>query len=328
MPASRSELALPVAAILALLAGALGHYLDSRLPPVVWEGRDLVEGLDPRRITRIEIAQGSKRFGLQRQGDGFSVDSLGGAPASTEKVNQILLRLGGAQVSRVVGEEAQWDEFRVGEKNADLTVEVVSAGAKAPAKIFIGKYLPNSSVRAVRVTGKDEVFATAENLSFSTTDTDYLKRSVPLVRKDGVKAFEVLRGGSKVAEARLNRDGLLGVLEDLKVEKYFRTGTVDPAIANLEWKTVLSVTGTTGVLYQISFADAEGKWYARAEAQLNQSMAPGGSLDLSQLTAKADADRFNQTHLPWIWQLAEESSNQLTRGLTHAEEKQATVSKK
>lgn len=310
------ELTLPLLALVTLALGSALFHLDQRVPETVWEGRDLIAGLDPKELSKLSFKTGTTAFTLARQGSGFGLDTQGDAPVDLNKLNEVILRLGGAQVAEVIGGKRDWDELHVSDKSADLTVELYGRESTPRWKVYLGKSVPGKPGRAVRLEGTDQVFATKDYLYLSTTDTEYLAREAFRIAKSTVKGLQLTHGATTLDEKKFVRDSLLSALDPLRVRAHHRTGALSASLQQLSWEWQAQVSSEDGVAYTLSFAKHDGKWYAKAIASLNQSIDENAPvLDVKLLALKAEADRFNQQKAGWVWELASESATELEKGL-------------
>lgn len=321
---------LPALALIAFVFGGMLFRIDQRLPETVWEGRDLISGLEPKELNKITFKTNSKTFSLNREGEVFTVDSQNFAPVDMNKLNEILLRLGGIQISQVVGSKEDWDKFNVAEKNAELVVELYSRKDVPQWKIFLGKSISGKPGRAVRVEGKDEIFATTDHLYLNTSDSDFISKEGFKITKSKVINFELLQEGKKLDEKKFIKDDLLSSLEPLRVKAHYRTGAISSDLQDIVWSWQAQILNENGVIHAITWGKKNERWFAKAQAVANQSLdSTSQILDVKLLALKADVDKFNQQKMPWIWELSEESVEKLTRGLMYGEKKKDnSVSKK
>ncbi|MBL7665190.1 MAG: hypothetical protein JNM93_08655 [Bacteriovoracaceae bacterium] len=311
MPRQRDHILPALALVVFLLGGILFKY-DQRLPETVWEGRDLIAGLEPKELTKIIFKTKEKTFSISKQGDGFVVDSQNSAPADMQKINEVILRLGGAQITGVEGSKADWDKMNVSDSQYELQVELFTRGDSPKWKVYLGKVINGKSGRAARLNEQNEVFATKDFLYIPTNDTEYISKIAFDLSKVKIKSVELSNKVAKVDEKKFVKDDLISVLSPLKVLNHFKTGALPPEFVNLKWEWTAQLMSESGVLYNVSWAKVGERWLAKAQANMNQTITELGPIvDISVLTQKADVDRFNQSKMGWVWELDSESVNKL-----------------
>lgn len=313
---------LPALALISFVVGGIFFRIDQRLPETVWDGRDLISGLEPKDLNKITIKTNSQSFTLNRQGDGFTIDTQNDAPVDMNKLNEVLLRLGGSQISQVIGTKDDWDKYKVTEKNADLTIELYTRENTPKWKIYLGENVSGKSGRAVRIDGKDEVFITSDFLHLSTSSTDYASKEAFRVSKAKINNIEVYQGGEKLDEKKFVKDDLLSSIDPLRVKAHYRTGALPMNLQGISWNWQTQFLSDNGIIYNVSLGKKDEKWFAKAMASSNQSLDTSAPIiDVKLLALKSEVDKFNQQKMPWIWELSTESAEKLTRGLMYGEKK-------
>lgn len=309
-----SDWVLPCLAILVLVLGGVSFEMDRRMPPPVWEGRDLLPGLDPDKISRISIKpESGDEVILTREGRQFFVESADRAPADPERVNEVILRLGGAQIARSLGEKDEWKKFGLEEPQYTITVESTN---KTRWQLHFGKTLPTQKGLPVRLNDKEDVFVTTEHLWFGQNNDQYISKTAFHLNSQKVSSFEVKSRGKVLPPEKISREDFLGTFSPLKVLKHFRTGSAhqDLAGVNWDWESVLQTED--GVGYNISLGQKDQRWFARAQAMLiSPESTSGPILDINSLSARSSVERFNQEKLPWVWEISNDSIEKFKKGL-------------
>jgi hypothetical protein len=313
---------LPVLALLVLALGGVFFKYDQRLPATVWEGRDLIAGLEPKELSKITFKTKTKTFSILRQGEGFVIDSQNLAPVDTSRLNEVLLRLGGAQISGVEGNKSDWERWNVAESNSELSLELFTQGDKPKWTVYLGKSLVGKAGRATRLGNKDEVYITKENLYIPAEDVGYVAKTAAILKKDQIKTIDVFQNGKKLADNRFIKDDLLASLDPLSVKLHLRTGALPAELAALRWDWSAQLLSESGQIYHLSWAQTGDRWFARAQAEMNQSLTTSGPvIDIKLLALKAEVDNFNQSKMGWIWELSEQSMEKLKSGLMYGSKK-------
>lgn len=321
---------LPALALLSFILGGVFFKIDQRLPETVWDGRDLISGLEPKELSKITLKTNSQSFSLNRHQDGFTIDSQNDAPVNMNKLNEVLLRLGGTQIAQVIGNKTEWKKYKVAEENAEITIELYNRENTPKWKIFLGENVSGKSGRAVRLEGKDEIFVTSDFLYLSTSSTDYLSKEAFRISKSKVSNIEIIQGGERLDDKKFLKEDLLSSIDPLMVKAHYRTGALPVEIQSISWNWQAQILTDTGIIYNVFWAQKDEKWFAKAFASSNQSLDTTAPIfDVKLLTLKSEVDKFNQQKMPWIWEISTESSEKLTRGLMNGEKKKSDkISKK
>lgn len=313
---------LPALALLILALGGVFFKFDQRLPATVWEGRDLVAGLEPKELSKITFKTKTKTFSIVRQGEGFVIDSQNLAPVDTNRLNEVLLRLGGAQISGVEGKKSDWERWNVAENNSELSLELFTQGEKPKWKLYLGKSLVGKAGRATRLGNQEEVYATKESLYIPLEDTDYVAKTASILKKEQIKTIDVFLNGKKLEDKKFIKDDLLASLDPLSVKHHLRTGALPAELPDLRWEWSAQLLSETGQVYHVSWTQAGDRWFARAQADMNQSLTTSGPvIDIKLLALKAEVDKFNQSKMGWIWEISDQSIEKLKSGLMYGAKK-------
>jgi hypothetical protein len=315
---------LPSLALLSFLVGGIFFKIDQRLPETVWDGRDLISGLEPKELSKITFKTNSQSFSLNRQSDGFTIDSQNDAPVDMNKLNEVLLRLGGAQISHVIGDKDDWEKYRVDKKNAEMIIGLYTRENTPKWKVYLGENIIGKSGRAVRLEGRNEIFVTSNPLYLRTSSSDYISKEAFRIPKSKVTNIEIYQGGERLDEKRFIKDDLLASIDPLGVVAHYRTGALPADLQGISWNWQAQILSDNGIIYNIFWGKKDEKWLAKAVASSNQSLDANAPLiDLKILALKSEVDKFNQQKMPWIWELSTESTEKLTRGLMYGEKKKS-----
>ena len=221
--------------MLAAVLAAITIVLYARKPGAdrdIAAGTPLVQGLDVEKVGRISIVKGNQKITLARQGKQFVLVEHSNYPASTEKVNRLLISLLDIRAAdRVTANASNHAELGVTADSPDATVvriygtatepaatETGAAPASAPAAaggkpmvaVIVGKDAPLGGAQYVRLDGQDAVYTTQERPSISTEFNQYVSASlanvppldvdkVTVQTKDGSYTLTRLEGSAGIA---------------------------------------------------------------------------------------------------------------------------------
>ncbi len=293
----------PLIAIATILVALLSFEFDRRTPPPVWEGRDLIAGLEPQQLTGLQLKEKDKTLTLSRSGSEFVIEELGLAPVDPVKLNELILKLSGARIAQEIGGKADWERYQLSEA-PELTLGVRERSGQE-RRFYFGRATPGQRGRPVRLAEKEEVFLTSEYLWASVNPQDYLLKEVLTLAPTSVTSIERVRDGKIVpVEAALKEK-----FAPLKVKAYFRTGTSSSELSGINWNEELLLE-TADARYTFSLGRRGEDGFLRAMASeasarpTPQNPTSGFAVvSVEELAKRGQLERFNQRHMPWVYQL-------------------------
>lgn len=123
------------------------------------EARPLTPGFDRAAVTRIEVSSPKgDAIDIERDGSGWKITSASGYPADSEKVGELLDKVGEANVrTPVVTSSRYHDSLEVSEERAQAHIRLFAADDVEPiVDLFVGKSTTGGA--HVRRSGDEEVF--------------------------------------------------------------------------------------------------------------------------------------------------------------------------
>jgi hypothetical protein len=124
------------------------------------EARPLLPALETAKPTKLEIdGAGAQKITLEKSGDAWGVDELGGFPVDGKKVDDLLSSLKGLRVRRPIVESSRYHEqFKVSDKTHEGRVKLWAEGQADPAVDLLLGSSPDYRTLNVRVAGADPVY--------------------------------------------------------------------------------------------------------------------------------------------------------------------------
>ncbi|HYN04605.1 MAG TPA: DUF4340 domain-containing protein [Vicinamibacteria bacterium] len=238
-------------AALLVLAG-LGSYIwfvERKHEPKPEGERDKVTVLavDKAKAKEISLATAAgETIRLVKEGSGWKVTAPFTAPADTSAVETLLTSLEKLEADEVVVEQAaSLSEY--GLDKPTRTVTAVVEGAPAPFSVQFGAKSPDGSSVYARTGSTPKVYLVPSWVegSFDKKPFDLRDRDVLHVKRDDVRSLEVVgpEGGYSLARTdagewaftkplatragRWSVDGLLGTIENLRMESVAADATTD-----------------------------------------------------------------------------------------------------
>lgn len=238
-------------AALLVLAG-LGSYIwfvERKHEPKPEGERDKVTVLavDKAKAKEISLATAAgETIRLVKEGSGWKVTAPFTAPADTSAVETLLTSLEKLEADEVVVEQAA-SLAEYGLDKPTRTVTAVVEGAPAPFSVQFGAKSPDGSSVYARTGSTPKVYLVPSWVegSFDKKPFDLRDRDVLHVKRDDVRSLEVVgpEGGYSLARTdagewaftkplatragRWSVDGLLGTIENLRMESVAADATTD-----------------------------------------------------------------------------------------------------
>jgi hypothetical protein len=141
--------------ILAAVIVLLSLYLIFHKPDRIHYQLPVLDQIEQKTITRIELTKGSQTIQLQKQGDGWII-SPKNYPADKEKTNQILDVIDDLTVTALVSESENYTRYELDEAGR-IHVKAF-AGDSLKREFYIGKAAPSFHHTFVRLANDAKVY--------------------------------------------------------------------------------------------------------------------------------------------------------------------------
>jgi hypothetical protein len=239
-------------ALVVLLAAAFSYiwFVERKQEPKKEGEREkaTVLAVDKAKVKEISVAtKGQDAIRLVKQGSGWALTSPFAAPADTPAVESILTSLEKLEADEVVAEQVS-DFAQYGLAEPSRKVAVVVDGSSAPLAVDFGAKAPDGTSVYARKPGEPKVYLVAQWVegTFDKKPFDLRDRDLLHVKRDDVRSLEVVSPEGSYALARTDAgewaftkpvatragrwsvDGLLGTIENLRMESVAGEAVTDP----------------------------------------------------------------------------------------------------
>jgi hypothetical protein len=304
-------------------------------------GTPLIQGLDPAKISSIDIVRGDKKLVIERSEDGFVLPDKDGYPASMEKINSFLIDVLDIRCAEVMTESPdKHGTFGVTEGDEDAVVISFRNSDGARLVGFIRGKSPEDGTGAyVRLANADTVYLTERNVSIDTDPMDYVERTILEVDTDDIRSVRVrlpesdyLLRENEEDEVGLDEvpDGMQQKDDEVKnvyeVLEWLRIGDVRSADEmELDFDATYICELESGLIYTVRTAEEDGTIYAKLSAEgpdvgkvtIGRDEPEESLKEKDALLQAADqAEEFNRRHRPWIYELAGYGTDNLRKPLS------------
>ena len=264
-------------------------------------------GLDKLKVKSITLKKrGGEIVHAEKNAEAWTLVSPQEVAADSGEIGTLLDALSNLETDEIVDENAA-DLSAFGLSEPKVSVSLVVEGAPKPFEFDLGDGVPAGSSIFARVPGKPRLFtvsSTVEN-SLSKSAFDLRDRSVMKVKKDDIRAFEVVvknqpayrlvRGAEgeddwkiesplQTRAARWSADSFLGLVENLRMESVV---TEDAKAADLAKfglgaaarRVVLSLGEGKSATLEIGKKTDDGKYHAREATSKLVALIPTAIAD-------------------------------------------------
>jgi len=301
----------------------------------------LLQGLDLKDVTGIEIGTGEDKVLLQRQGETYVVTNKDGYPVDVEQVNELITNCLDIKTSELYSDNAENHELlECTEEKAKNVIKFLKGDAELLTGIVVGKSKDEGQGTYVRLVASDKVFVTQKAPWFRTQATDYLDQELVAEKQEDVQLVQVKAGEDSYTLKRAE-EGDSFELENLPAGKKLRDNeskSVANALSSLRFDDVqkgpvkdLAFSDAfvcelkSGVVYKLALAKDDDKTYATCSAEYKGKKA---TIDPSKvdseeelkakeaiLKAQEKAVKFQERHKGWVYEIPSWKSESLGKPL-------------
>ncbi|MBN2842204.1 MAG: DUF4340 domain-containing protein, partial [Sedimentisphaerales bacterium] len=146
-----------LAAVIMVVLACLVSMPAREQADVVVAGTPLIQGLDTKSISAIEVSGVGKTARLVKNDTGFVVESKNNYPAVYAEVNKLLVNCLDIKISEfVTANPENYIDLQVAESNADRSIKFFGQDGKLITGLIIGKRDQQSGRTYVRTVSADE----------------------------------------------------------------------------------------------------------------------------------------------------------------------------
>ena len=301
----------------------------------------LLQGLDLKDVTGIEIGAGEDKVLLQRQGDTYVVTNKDSYPVNVEQVNELITNCLDIKTAELYSSNPENHELlECTEEKAKNVIKFLKGDAELLTGIVVGKSKDEGQGTYVRLVASDDVYVTQKAPWFKTQATDYLDQELLAEKQEDVQLVQVKTGEDTYT---LNRaeEGDAFELEGMPAGKKLRDNeskSVANALSSLRFDDVkkgpvkdLAFSDAfvcqlkSGIVYKLALAKDDDKTYATCGAEYKGKKA---TIDPSKVDSKEElkakeailkaqekAVKFQERHKGWVYEIPSWKSEALGKPL-------------
>jgi hypothetical protein len=300
----------------------------------------LLQGLDLKDVTGIEIGTGEDKVLLRRQGATYVVTNKGNYPVDVKQVNDLLTNCLDIQTSELYSSNAEnHDMLECTEEKAKNVIKFLKGESELLTGIIVGKSKEEGQGTYVRLVASDDVYVTQKAPWFRTQATDYIDQELVAEKEEDVQLVQVKTGEDTYTLKRA--EGGAFELENLPAGKKLRDNesqSVANALSSLRFDDVqmgpvkdLAFTDAficqlkSGVVYKLALAKDDDKTYATCNAEYKGKKATIDPTKVDSeeelkakeaiLKAQEKAVKFQERHKGWVYEIPSWKSEALGKPL-------------
>lgn len=303
----------------------------------------LVQGLAPSDISRIELIRGEQKVTLLRQANGFAVVDKDNYPASTSRINDLLISCMDIKIDeRISSDPANHAALEVTQEKAKSIVRFLDSQGELITGIVIGKRTEQGRGSYVRLLSADDVYVAEDTPRLRTSPLDYIDKSLIKVNRDEIARVTVTTPEDTYTLLPADANGVDVVLENMPEGRELDESNarqVFTALSQLSFSDVerpggagaeYNLTNTyvceleNSTVYTLQVGKKDNTNYVRCSADFLDKSAVRVSGDESQeqlekneakLLARDAAEDFANKHKGWVYEIASYKAENLTRPL-------------
>jgi hypothetical protein len=286
------------------LLGGLGAYIyfvESKQDGKPEKAKEKVLALDKSKVKELTLTpKDGEAVRLVREGKDWKMVAPLMVPADSGEAESLVSSLESMEIDEVAAETApKLGDF--GLESPRITVGVLLQGASEPLKLLFGDKTPDGSGIYAKLPSQPRVFTVASYVdsAFGKKPFDLRDRDVLHVKRDEIQTLEVHGPEGDYTLARKDKewaftkplqtlagrwsvDGLLGLLEGLRMEKVVAEDAKDLKSYGLTKSVrslVVGLAGGKSKTLEIGGSPEPKKYYARDAAGSIVAVIPGAIVD-------------------------------------------------
>lgn len=331
-----------VAAVMVAWAVFQSHWSHrSRSEPA---GRtDLIQGLEPEQIGRIEVKAGDETTTLVRQEGRFVVADKANYPAYAKQVNDLITKCLDIKTTEMYTDNPKnHDDLEVTEEKAKNVVKFFKADGSLLTGVVVGKSVESGQGAYVRLVDQDAVYLTDDAPWFRSAPLEYTNQEIVAVPRDDVNSVTVTTLDGPYVLRSPGGDGV--VMDDLPAGKTLKASeakSVFGALTNLRFDDVNTPANLgdldfdhvyeccldDSTLYRLRLARKGEKTYVKFDAKFTDTKPvtmTQGQVESEEELQKKDAklqaqeraQRFTLQHRGWVYEIPDWKAKYLTMAKT------------
>jgi hypothetical protein len=300
---------------------------------------NLIQGLDPSLIATIKVTEGESTVTLRRDSDSdmFVVTDKSSYPATMKEINGLINNCLDIKTDNLVtSRSANHDELEVSDEKATKRIEIAKADGGILASVIVGKTVTEPRSTYIRQAGSDDVYAST-NVPYMRADAmSYINKQLCDAEGEKIVRVSIRNGNNKYVLSKQEGKVVLETVPEGKQLKEsdakqtfealagLNCSDVHQSVEGLEFNQTFLCSMEDSTIYTVELANKDDKTYAtlscvftdQSDVQINPQ-AKDSEEELkakeAKLLGKAAAEKFNERHKGWTYEIASWQADRLTK---------------
>jgi len=301
---------------------------------------DLVQGLNPDDIARIEIGTGDDVVKIVRQEGRFVVANKANYPADPKQITDLIIKCLDIKISELYTENAKnHEDLEVTEDTARSVVNFFKADGSLLTGVVVGKSVETGQGGYVRRATEDEVYLAPDLPWFRSGAVDYVDQEIVSADREDVNSvivttpegpYTLETGPGDTATMIQQPDGktlkesdaksVLNALDSLR----FDDVNTPAALGDLDFDHLFICNMKDSTQYRLRVAKKDDKTYVKCDAKFTDTTPvtmKQGQVESEEelkkkeakLQAQEAAQKFTLRHRGWVYEVPDWKANYLTK---------------
>jgi len=299
----------------------------------------LIQGLNPGKIAKISVRASENSVTLKRNQNSFVVAQKAGYPAQASKINNLITNVLDIRTGELITNNPDnFSDLGVKEDNAHDIIKFFDDSNQLITGVIMGQK-SNSPGGYVRTVNSNEVYAVQTIPRINSSAMNYINKNLIQVQKDEIVQVDVTDPNgtySLTSEPNNSEIKLVEIPED-KQQKASEIKGVFTALSELSFTDVRKDTDElefeykyicrlqNELKYTLDIAKKDDKYYLKTgvqftgSKQIYKAVGTESEQELKKKEAKLlaieNAERFNNKHIGWIYEIPGYKAQNLTKSL-------------
>jgi hypothetical protein len=333
---------LGIVAVVMVVLAAITSKMAQTGSDTVKSAFNIVQGLDPARIAKIVITEKDNTLEIIQQGKNFLVAEKDNYPASIKSVNELIAKVLDIKANPDIltkGSE-NYADLMVADDNAEKIIKFLDSDGKVITGVIIGKQL-DSGDTAIRLVNKDEVYTSSSRIWMNTSAIGFMETKIISDAADKIVKVSVKYDGGSYEMTRQPGESNISFVTALPAGKQLKGKDYEQvfsALSNLNFSDVMAEAkagdmkfDTTYVcqlddstVYTFLVAAKDGNYFVKcsneftdlSQIQISQTESQDElKKKETKLLARDNAAKFNAAHKGWVYEIASNQAENLTKKL-------------
>ncbi len=299
----------------------------------------LIQGLNPGKIAKISVRASESSVTLKRNQNSFVVTQKADYPAQASEINNLITSVLDIRTGELITDNPDnFSDLRVEEDNARNIIKFFDDNNQLITGVVMGQK-SNSPGGYVRTVNSNKVYAVQTIPRINSSAMHYINKNLIQVQKDEIIQVDVTdpNGTYSLTSEPNNSEIKLVEIPEGKQQKASEIKGVFTALSELSFTDVRKDTGElefkykyicrlqNELKYTLDIAKKDDKYHLKpgvqftGSKQIYKAVGTESKQELKKKEAKLlaieNAEKFNNKHIGWIYEIYGYKAKNLTKSL-------------